>query len=68
MPVPSSELAAPPPLPQASVLPPNETKRGGGQHSLAGEGAGGANLDDRRHCGSLSETGVLEQEVGPTVD
>jgi hypothetical protein len=36
----------PPPHPQASVSPPQ-------QHSLAGEGAGGANSDDWRECLAL---------------
>ncbi len=36
----------PPPLPQASASPPWNQKGGGGQHSLAGEGAGG----DLREC------------------
>ncbi len=48
----SSELATPPPPApsppsECPPLPPG-SKRGGGQHSLAGERAGGANSDDLR--------------------
>jgi hypothetical protein len=44
--VPSSELA--PPLPKASVSPPEPKGEGVSQYSLAVEGAWGANLDDWR--------------------
>ncbi len=43
---------SPPPLPPARVSPPPVTKAGV-QHSLAGEGAGGANSDDFRESLSI---------------
>ncbi len=52
VPVPSSELAPPAPSPPSECVPPLEP-RGGGQHSLAVEGAGGANLDDWRESLAL---------------
>jgi hypothetical protein len=52
--VPSSELAPPSPLPQGSVSHPLEPKGGGGgQHSLAGEGVGGAYSNDWRESLAL---------------
>ncbi len=51
----SSDLAPPPPHPQASVAPPPLVP-GGGTHQLGGEGAGGANSDEGtrdRHSGIL---------------
>ncbi len=64
MTIPSSEWAPPPPLPQESeyplyLPPPPLTKRGEGQHSLAGEGAGGANSDDWRESLALCILCVL---------
>jgi hypothetical protein len=41
----------------ASVFPSSGTKRGGGQASLAGEGAGGANSDDWRESLALCVLG-----------
>jgi hypothetical protein len=46
--VPSSELAPPPPLPQASVSPPWNQWGGGGATLACGEREGGANSDDWR--------------------
>jgi hypothetical protein len=42
---PSSELAPPAPSPRKRVRPRPPEPKGGGQHSLAGEGAGGANSE-----------------------
>jgi hypothetical protein len=44
----------PPPLPQASVLPPWTKGGRGEQHSLAGEGVGGPNSDDWLESVALS--------------
>jgi hypothetical protein len=50
--VPSSELTSPAPSPASECVFPRWNQegciKGGGQHSLEGEGAGGANLDDWR--------------------
>jgi hypothetical protein len=46
LPLQSSELAPSPPHPQATVAPPPLWFQGG-THYLAGEGAGGANSDER---------------------
>ncbi len=51
MSVPLSELA--PPAPSPSVSPPWNQSGRGGQHSLAGEWAGGVNLDDWRESLAL---------------
>jgi hypothetical protein len=55
---PSSELLPPPPTPSpaSECVLPLEPKGEGGQHSLAGEGAGGANSNDWREslAGTLS--------------
>ncbi len=48
MSVPPFELAPPPPSPARECVGPPLVPKGGGQHSLAGEGAGGANSDDWR--------------------
>jgi hypothetical protein len=53
--VPSSELAPAAPSPVSECVPPPEPKRGG-QHSLAGEGAGGG-----------SQFGLQERKPGTQV-
>ncbi len=58
MSVPSSEWAPPAPFPQASVPAP-WNQRGGNTHSLAGEGVGGANSDDRKESLALCLYSVL---------
>jgi hypothetical protein len=69
----SSELGPPTPAP-ASECPPTlpEPKRGGGQQSPAGEGAGGPNSDDlERKPGSpstLRQGGILTDELGDDFD
>jgi hypothetical protein len=45
MSVPFSELTPPTPFPASEYFPPWD--QGGGEHSLAGEGVGGANSDNR---------------------
>ncbi len=48
-----SLLAPPARSPASECVPPPEPKGGGGQHSLAGEGTGGANSDDWRESLAL---------------
>ncbi len=50
----SSELATPAPSPASECVPPGT--KGGGQHSLVGKGAGGANSDDWRESLALLST------------
>ncbi len=50
--VPSSEFGPPTPSPQVIVSPPLDLK-GGGQHSLAGEGVGEPNSDDGKESLAL---------------
>jgi hypothetical protein len=46
----------PPPQPQSSVASPPPISKAGATHSLAGEGAGGANSDEGdRHSGTLGK-------------
>ncbi len=55
--VPSSELAPPAQSPASECVPP---LGGRGQHSLAGEGAGGANTDDWRESLALCTLRVVD--------
>ncbi len=64
MSVSSSELAPTTPLPQASVSSPSEPKKGGQHsHSLKGEVAGGANLDDWRESLAYSVVVLVSKKV-----
>ncbi len=59
MSVSSSELAPPTPSPASECALHFRTKGGGGQHSLAGEGAGGANSADWRESLELCKYSVI---------